>query len=148
MRFSFLSFFHHRNNIYLDLQQITSFWLLSRVLRPSNFVVLCREKNFDLDISCLFVWNYYKKYHPTKSNEKITVVLSSKLFETNYTQYHFQSYQGSELQEWFRHHIRVERRSDKINDFQFCACDDSLFKNNKFNLFKRRKCWQKQIPTG
>ena len=55
MRFSFLSFFHYRNNIYLYLQQITSFWLLSRDLRPSNFVDLCqriwnRKKNCDLDM--------------------------------------------------------------------------------------------------
>ena len=106
------------------------------------------KKNFDLDMSCLFVWNYYKKYHPTKSNEKITVVLSSKLFEKICPQYHFQSHQESELQQWFRHNFRVERRSDKINDFQFCACDDSLFKNNKFIFFTRRKCWQKHIPTG
>ena len=80
-------------------------------------------KEIDLDMSCLFVWNYYKKYHPTKWNEQVTDVLrfilsivdtllSCKLFEKTCP-----PYQESELQQWFRHNIRVERREDKINDF-------------------------------
>ena len=36
--------------------------------------------------------------------------------------------QESELQQWFRHNIRVQRRGDINNDFQFCTCDDSLIK--------------------
>ena len=95
------------------------------------------KKTLTLICLFLFVRNCHQKYHPTKSNEKITVVLSSKLFEKICPQYHFQSHQESELQQWFRNHSRVETRSDQINDFQFCACDDSLFKNNKSIFFLR-----------
>ena len=145
----FLSFiFHYQNNIYLNLQHITSLWLLTRVLRSSSFVDLCRRRwNREKTGTLICLFHFFEittksDIHPNETKKWqlffallniVDTYFSSKLLDQTYQRYHFQSDQDSEVQVWFRHNTRVERKSDKINDFQFCTCDDSLSKTA--NLF-------------
>ena len=136
----------HRNYFTKVVSMIFLFRL--RNFKSSNFVEHCRriwirEKNCDLDMS-LYLFEITTKKHPNKYNEKITVVLcfilnivdmllSNKLFEK-----HIRDIISNNIknQQWFRHNFRIQTRSDKINDFQFCTREMTKIYSN----WKKKSC--------